>query len=230
MKKKVLALTICLAMIAIAVIGGTLAYFTDQTDPVENTLTVGDVSIELEEPSWQGDDHTLMPGVGFAKDPTITVLEGSQTAWVFLDVKLEKSNELFSLMWLEAKANPEGQEVPGTLDAFKTKLLSTAGFRENIVNRWIVGINHDNWKSYTPSEENNNTTLRFGLKYTLDANSSVKFMERIQMPTTVTSDMITDLGPGFSDINISFRAYAVQAVGGVDTLDEAYGIMFSTTP
>ena len=46
MKKKVLALSLCVVMLAIAIVGGTLAYFTD-TKSATNTFTVGNVEIEL---------------------------------------------------------------------------------------------------------------------------------------------------------------------------------------
>ena len=46
MKKKLLAMVICMAMLAISVAGGTMAYFTD-ADEKTNTFTVGSVDIEL---------------------------------------------------------------------------------------------------------------------------------------------------------------------------------------
>ena len=46
MKKKLLSLALVVAMIAI-IAAGSLAYFTDTTDIVTNTFTVGDVEIEL---------------------------------------------------------------------------------------------------------------------------------------------------------------------------------------
>ena len=46
MKKKILAISLCVVMLAIAIVGGTLAYFTD-TDQKTNTFTVGNVKIEL---------------------------------------------------------------------------------------------------------------------------------------------------------------------------------------
>ena len=46
MKKKLLAIVLCVAMLAIAIVGGTLAYFTD-TDTETNTFTVGNVKIDL---------------------------------------------------------------------------------------------------------------------------------------------------------------------------------------
>lgn len=48
MKKKIVALTLVVAMLAIAIVGGTLAYFTD-AEQVTNTMTVGNVEINLEE-------------------------------------------------------------------------------------------------------------------------------------------------------------------------------------
>ena len=46
MKKKILALSLCVVMLAIAIVGGTLAYFTD-TKSATNTFAVGNVKIEL---------------------------------------------------------------------------------------------------------------------------------------------------------------------------------------
>lgn len=46
MKKKIVAIGLCVALLAIAAVGATLAYFTD-TKEVTNTFTVGNVKIEL---------------------------------------------------------------------------------------------------------------------------------------------------------------------------------------
>ena len=46
MKKKILAMCLCVAMLAIAIVGGTLAYFTD-TDAETNVFVVGNVDIDL---------------------------------------------------------------------------------------------------------------------------------------------------------------------------------------
>lgn len=45
MKKKIVAIVLCIAMLAIALVGSTLAYFTD-SKAVTNTMTVGSVKIE----------------------------------------------------------------------------------------------------------------------------------------------------------------------------------------
>ena len=51
MKKKIVSLCLVVALAATAVIGGTLAYFTD-TEEATNTITAGDVSIQLYESQY----------------------------------------------------------------------------------------------------------------------------------------------------------------------------------
>lgn len=80
-KKKVLALGMVACLAATALIGGTLAYFTDTADAT-NTFTVGGVEIELVEQQRNQDSSdlvafengkTLMPIVGSAQGEKETV-------------------------------------------------------------------------------------------------------------------------------------------------------------
>ena len=74
MKKKILALSMCIALAAIAIVGASLAYFTD-TKSATNTFTVGNVKIELIEKERDGNGGTkdftqnkkLYPIVGSAQ-------------------------------------------------------------------------------------------------------------------------------------------------------------------
>ncbi len=63
MKKKILAMSLCVVMLAIAIVGGTLAYFTD-TKSATNTFTVGNVKIELLESRLHREN------AGYANDAT----------------------------------------------------------------------------------------------------------------------------------------------------------------
>ena len=85
MKKKIVTLSLVVALAATAVIGGTLAYFTD-TDDAENVFTVGNVDIDLTEPGWDAegskDADTVYPGEPLKKDPTVTVAENSNPCFV----------------------------------------------------------------------------------------------------------------------------------------------------
>ena len=58
MKKKITALCLCVTMLAIAIVGASLAYFTD-TKEATNTFTVGNVKIQLIE--QQRGENGLVP-------------------------------------------------------------------------------------------------------------------------------------------------------------------------
>lgn len=79
MKKKITAICLCVAMLAIAIVGATLAYFTD-TDAKTNVFTTGDVSIDLIE-TFDENNAMLMPGKDITKEVDITN-DGSQPAYV----------------------------------------------------------------------------------------------------------------------------------------------------
>jgi len=63
MKKKILALCVVISLAAVAIIGGTLAYFTD-TETATNTFTVGSVSIDLIESQY----HRVNAGKGYTTE------------------------------------------------------------------------------------------------------------------------------------------------------------------
>ena len=75
MKKKIIALALVLCLVAVAVVGGTLAYFTDEAN-AKNEFTVGNVDIDLTEPNWEetgkAEAEDAYPGEPLAKDPTVT--------------------------------------------------------------------------------------------------------------------------------------------------------------
>lgn len=73
MKKKVLSLCLVVALVATAVIGGTLAYFTD-TDSAANTFTVGGVKIDLIEQQRNAASTALVP---FEQNKNLMPIVGS---------------------------------------------------------------------------------------------------------------------------------------------------------
>ena len=70
MKKKLTAIFLCVALVAIAIVGASLAYFTD-TKSATNTFTVGNVKIDLIESKFhrEGNDNS---GDASIPDPTHT--------------------------------------------------------------------------------------------------------------------------------------------------------------
>ena len=100
MKKKLTAIFLCVALVAIAIVGASLAYFTD-TDNAKNTFTVGNVKIDLVE-QQKGENgleafdqnKTLVPGKsndGNAVSKIATVKNtGKNDAWVWAELRIPK--------------------------------------------------------------------------------------------------------------------------------------------
>lgn len=114
MKKKILAITLCVAMLAIMLVSGTLAYFTD-TNAKTNTFTVGNVDIDLTEPKWDEtgskDAEDVYPGEPLAKDPTVTnnganpcFVRISVTGWdALINAGLSQNNITYRTDYVDAK-------------------------------------------------------------------------------------------------------------------------------
>lgn len=208
MKKKIAALVLVIALAATAVIGGTLAYFTDTTETKTNKFTVGNVDIDLTEDKWdETATHALVPGVPFDKNPTIKVVESSQDAYVFLKVELNKYVSLVNLMGVDAYKNEVGGlngDYPG-FTTFMNNLLDNAELRNAVLSRWFEGIEQSNWQIMNTDEiktavngaagQTNPETLSVVLAYVggtdnkMKANDTVTFMTKFGIPATVTSAM-----------------------------------------
>ncbi len=81
MKKKITAIVLCVAMLAIAIAGSTLAYFTDEK-AATNVITVGSVSAELYESKYHrgatGNSYLKMTGQPEPLDDA-TIVKDSET-------------------------------------------------------------------------------------------------------------------------------------------------------
>lgn len=93
MKKRSVAIVLSLVLVFCCAVGGVLAWLTDKTDKVENTFTVGNIDITLEENAG-GDNKKfkMVPGDTITKDPKVTVETGSEACWLFVEV--EESDNL----------------------------------------------------------------------------------------------------------------------------------------
>jgi len=82
-KKRTIIAAIVLSLVL--VVGGAIAYFTD-TDTETNEFTLGNVSIDLQEPNWvAANAQNILPGATVAKDPQI-LNDGASPAYVFLKI------------------------------------------------------------------------------------------------------------------------------------------------
>lgn len=111
MKKKLIAICLCVALAAVAVVGASLAYFTD-TKSATNTFTVGNVKIDLIESRFhrQGNDNS---GDTSIPDPTGTASGMkylNDGAKAFTDEEIKADAKTYAADYLAVK----GQNmVPG---------------------------------------------------------------------------------------------------------------------
>lgn len=116
MKKKILALALVVAMVGVALIGGTLAYFTDK-EVEDNEFVIGDIDIELKENNgldendanyaedddykdWLA-DQTLFPGLEIAKNVWVENV-GANEAYVRVKITVP---EFLTAVWADDLAN-----------------------------------------------------------------------------------------------------------------------------
>ena len=114
MKKKIVAICLCLALAAVAVVGASLAYFTDK-DAKTNTFTVGNVKIDLIESQFhrEGNDNS---GDTSIPDPTHKVTADDGMAYVttghtmFTNDQIKEDAKTYATDYLAVKGE---NMVPG---------------------------------------------------------------------------------------------------------------------
>lgn len=213
MKKKITAIFLCVALVAIAVVGASLAYFTD-TKSAENTFTMGNVKITLDETNVndpEGDRVTsntydVYPGLVVKKDP-IVHNTGKNDAYVRAVVTIENGMNWLGLYNDNVWTAP--QEA-----AFKALINDTLG------EGWeIVDIAYDMSGPNHPTSDFVAT-----LKYTqvLKANESTTAMfSQIAFPAKMTGNDVTTRIAQDGNFGINVVAQAIQA-DGFDTWAAAF--------
>lgn len=105
-KKKVLLVSLCVVLLGVVSIVGTLAYLTSK-DEVVNTFTVGKINITLDEADVdeygkeipdaarvEENEYKLIPGHTYVKDPTVTVVKRSEESYVRMLVTINNLADL----------------------------------------------------------------------------------------------------------------------------------------
>lgn len=149
-KSKALLLTLCAVLLVAASVLGTMAYLTS-TDTVTNTFTVGKVEIKLDEAKVTADgipvegaarvtanSYKLMPGNTYTKDPTVTVLNGSEASYVRMKVTFNNATDIIALC-----TDPEFAEDGPTGVENAYPLIRMVNFVEANAAKWD-GIIPDN--------------------------------------------------------------------------------------
>ena len=211
-KNLVLAIAACTLFLTLA-FGGTLAYMAD-TEGITNTVTVGRVNIDLEEPGYPGNDSdevkNIIPNQEIVKDPQIENT-GSNDALVFL--RVEVPHETFT------------NEDDGTWEQKKQDLFKLKG----ISDQWELLRT----ETITGTDGKEKTSYVYGYKKALAKKSTTdKLFQKVQMKNAMESD----LSGNVEDIVVT--ACAIQATDipdidltpgsdgtiGKDTLNQVYEI------
>lgn len=196
--RKILAMMACAVLLVCISVGATVAYLTS-TDTVTNTFTVGKVSIKLDEAKANTDgtlvegadrvkanSYKLLPGHTYNKDPMVTVLKGSESSYIKLNVVVTKSTEL---------------------DDISVDLLTT--FRGYDSTNWI-------YKGNTEDTTANTRTYEFWYKETVaapDADVALDALfDQIVVPGTITNAQLATI----EGMTITITAHAIQADGFAD--------------
>lgn len=237
MKKKILVACLCVALAVLTVAGTTLAYLTSK-DTVTNTFTVGNVKITMDEAKVTTDgtpvvgadrvkanDYKLMPGHTYTKDPTVTVVKGSEEAYVRLKVTFNNAADIIAMC-----TDPEFAEdgPTGVENAFP--LIRMVKFVEANAAKWD-GIIPDNMvdteemladaKYFVYDAEADTLTYYFYYTETVAAPTADVVLpvlfDSITVPEWVTGEQLAKL----NNFRIVAVAEAIQA-DGFDSANAAW--------
>lgn len=228
-KSKALLLTLCAVLLVAASVMGTMAYLTS-TDKVENTFTVGNVKITLDEAKVNTDgtlaapaervkanEYKLLPGHTYTKDPTVTVIKGSESSYIRLKVTFNNATDIIAMC-----TDPEFAEddPTGVENAFP--LIRMVNFVEANAAKWD-GIIPDNMvdtenmlgnaKYFAYDKATDTLTYYFYYTETVAAPDGDVVLpvlfNKITVPEWVTGDQLAKL----DSFKITAVAEAIQADG-----------------
>ena len=226
-RSKALLLTLCAVLLVTASVLGTLAFLTS-TDGVENTFTVGSVNITLDEAKVKTDgtpvegaarvkanEYHLLPGHTYTKDPTVTVKDGSESAYVRLKVTFNNAANIIAMC-----TDPEyADDGPtGVENAFP--LIRMVNFVEANAAKWD-GVIPDNMVDTEEMLDNSKyfqktgDTLTYYFYYETPVaapDGDVKLetlFDAVTVPDWVKGDQLAKL----NDFKITVVAEAIQADG-----------------
>ncbi|MGN0809373.1 MAG: SipW-dependent-type signal peptide-containing protein [Christensenellales bacterium] len=205
MKKKLLIMSVAMVLVCAFAVGMTIAYLTS-TDEVVNTFTVGNVQIKLDEadvdeygeqlydsetgspaPRVSENVYKLIPGHTYTKDPTVTVLSGSEESFIKMTVTFSNSDKL------DAIFAPTGADLTSIFNGYDNTT-------------WIYKGNTEDTTAHT-------RTYEFWYKTTVDAREGAVKLKplftSIVVPDFITGDQLAEL----QTMTITVNAYAIQADG-----------------
>lgn len=199
--RKILTLACSAVLLVCLSVGATVAYLTS-SDSVQNTFTVGNVKIHLDETDVdlygkkegetrvKKNEYKLLPGHEYTKDPTVTVEEGSEESYVFMYVKASNVAAL-----KQAFPGHEGEDGTFLLQDFVD---------------WNTAWNF--------VEANANGEYIFKYNATVDARNAKVVMPALFTTITIPGDADNAAIAKLAGLTIDVKAFAIQADGMTDAI------------
>ena len=245
MKKKITAICLCVALLAVAIVGATLAYFTD-TKSATNTFTVGNVKIKLLESSLHrenagvanGETSTSELWSDVDKDGSGNTSKYKAGDTFYTDAQIEANAAEYKRENVQLIPGRSYHKMPyvknvGNNDAYiRIRVMIPADLDTAVLNSSMYTTTAINNKEFTMAYDNSGTVERAGVKYNVYTFTRIDPLApgemtywnvwgTIHMDTTVTSAQSEALfgenGPYPGGVfPVLVEADAIQAEGFAD--------------
>lgn len=245
MKKKITAIFLCVALVAIAVVGASLAYFTD-TKAAKNTFTVGNVKIQLLESSLHRENAGVANGATSDSELWSDVkMEGSNNTSkykagdsFYTDDQIKANAAQYKCEGVKLNPGQSYHKMPyvvntGANDAYiRIRVMFPADLDTAILNSSMYTTTALNNKEFTMDYDSTGTVDRDGIKYNVYTFTRIDPLKSgemtywnvwgtVHMDSDVTNEEIASLfGEGKAYANGTFpvlvEADAIQADGFAD--------------
>lgn len=224
-KNKKIFVVLALALVLCMGIASISAYFTD-TDTATNTFTIGEIKLDLQEPSWDDTDtdgdgtpdaaEDIQPNQTIAKDPRVENT-GINDEFVFLTVEVPYSTIVSA-------------DLDGTLanngEAKQTQLFTYT------VNAGWVQVGDAVWSD---ADDDGNGTVTYVYAYA--ENDTMTSLEAGDFTGTLFDNVtfvnaIEEQGLENSTKNVIVNAYGIQTTnlnGGQTSVNAVWGVVVSQT-
>ena len=242
MKKKITAIFLCVALVAIAVVGASLAYFTD-TKSATNTFTVGNVKIDLIESSLHRENAGIANGAtstselwsDVAKEGTGNTSKYKAGDTFYTDAQIEANAAEYKCENVQLIPGRSYHKMPyvkntGKNDAYiRIRVMIPADLDTAVLNSSMYTSTAMDNKEFTMAYDNSGTVVRDNVKYNVYTFTRIDPLApgemtywnvwgTIKMDKDVTSEEAEQLLAKYSNgvFPVLVEADAIQAEGFAD--------------